>query len=141
MLQVGIHSPTGLVPQLWSNNASYLTGPLVNTGGVIIVAVLRTLPFPKCASSNYKATQTPHTHRLHSNWGIFSADFSLRICIHDTKYNRFILIKDEPSMEILNGLHHNVIDIFNWLDIKCQNAFLNMSGHIQHCTYKIFTNR
>ena len=37
-------------------------GPLVNSSGAIIVAVLRPVPFPKCASSNYKVTQTLHTH-------------------------------------------------------------------------------
>ena len=48
-------------PQLWST-ASHLTRPLMSSSGTINVAVLRPVPFPKCASSNYKATWTPHAH-------------------------------------------------------------------------------
>ena len=45
------------------------------SSGAVIVAVLRLVPFPKCASSNYEATQTPHTHKnlwqiaSQHNWG------------------------------------------------------------------------
>ena len=34
----------------------------MSSSGDIIVTVLRSAPFPKSASSNYKATQTPHTN-------------------------------------------------------------------------------
>ena len=58
--QVGTRPSTRLVPQLWST-ASYLTGLLVSSSGAIIVTVLWPVPFPKCASSTYKGTQTSHT--------------------------------------------------------------------------------
>ena len=48
---------TGLVPKLWST-ASYLTTPLVSSSCGFIVAVLRPVRFPKCASSNYKYKAT-----------------------------------------------------------------------------------
>ena len=54
--------PSGLVPQLWSA-ASYLTKPLVRNSGSVNVTLLRHVPFAKCASNNYKATQTPPTHK------------------------------------------------------------------------------
>ena len=53
--------PTGLVPQL-CNTPSYLTGLQVSGSGAVIVAVLRPVPFPKCASRNYTETQTTYTH-------------------------------------------------------------------------------
>ena len=57
------YPPTGLVPQLWST-ASSLIGSLVSSSGAIIVAIVWPGLFPKCASSNYKAIQTPHTYTL-----------------------------------------------------------------------------
>ena len=35
--------------------------PLVSSSGASIVPVVRPVPFPKCASSKYTATQTTHT--------------------------------------------------------------------------------
>ena len=43
----------------------------MNSSGAVIVTVLQPVPFPKCASSNYKAIQTPHTHIY--DWGATSA--------------------------------------------------------------------
>ena len=52
---------TVLVPQSWSP-ASYFARPLVSSSGAGIVTVLWPVPFPKCASSNYTATQTTNTY-------------------------------------------------------------------------------
>ena len=37
----------------------------MSSSGDIIVVILRPVPFPECASSNYKVTQTPHAHHSH----------------------------------------------------------------------------
>ena len=60
VFQWGTRPSTGLVPQLWST-AIYLTRPLESSSGAIIVTVLWPVSFAKCAPSNYKVTQTPHT--------------------------------------------------------------------------------
>ena len=46
----------------WGSTIKFLTKPLVSSSGAIIVTVLRYVPFPKCASNNYNATQTPHRY-------------------------------------------------------------------------------
>ena len=38
----------------------------MSSSGALIVAVLQPMPFPKCASNSYKATQTPHTYMSQS---------------------------------------------------------------------------
>ena len=39
--------------------------PLVSSTGAVVVTVLWPVPFPQCAPSNCKVTQTPHTFYIH----------------------------------------------------------------------------
>ena len=55
LLQVGTHTPTGLVPQVL-RTASYLSRLLVSISGTALLPV----PFLKCTPNNYEMTQTTH---------------------------------------------------------------------------------
>ena len=99
-----------LVPQLWST-ASYLPGPLVSSSGAIIVAVLQPVPFPKCASSNYKATQNPHTNTTQQTRHITNSLLSAKCHLISRKLHLFLHLSFSPwkrhmFMKLLFGLLH-----------------------------------